>query len=552
MARLVIFRGDSLDRHVDLADRDLRIGRGHENDIALEDPSKGVSRFHAELRYESGRYALLDLNSQNGTWVEGERVQRVVLEPGMSVTLGPYRLVFEGDAEAAAPTMIAPAGLGARPPAPAAASSGRAAGPPPRPAPPESMKAGAKVKASRTGPVQARPGMIAAIARLPKPLIFAGFAFVMIVIMALAQLLSPGEPASEGTPVEATTTSSPASEPPKETNEQIIERHLKVGKELMARTDFEVAIRDHFDQILLINPDHAETLDLKVKAEELVRQQRASAGTAPVDQTAAVSTPPAPTTPASGGAASQPAQPTPPATPPPAAPPAQPPPATPSTPAPSGGAPRTAAPPSTPAPVTGGAASKPATTAAGGPTAASARPPSNEPTVTRRPSESQAAWRARSRDMLTRYGNAKSALERSEWNVAIAGFEAILREEPGYQDTAALLAQAHDGVRGTAKLAFDAGAKAEQAGDLTAALQQYERARQIDSSIAGVGDAMRRVRDKMKAIGEDAYKRARQYDALGRVTEAMALYERALQYLPPDDPTRKVAKERLDVLRTGR
>jgi len=72
--RLLIFRGDTVERQLDLTNRDLRVGRGKENDIVLEDPSKAASRMHAELRYENGNYVVIDLNSQTGTWMEGQRV----------------------------------------------------------------------------------------------------------------------------------------------------------------------------------------------------------------------------------------------------------------------------------------------------------------------------------------------------------------------------------------------------------------------------------------------------------------------------------------------
>ena len=48
-----------------------------------------------------------------------------------------------------------------------------------------------------------------------------------------------------------------------------------------------------------------------------------------------------------------------------------------------------------------------------------------------------------------------------------------------------------------------------------------------------------------------AYERARQYDALGRIPEAIALYERATRLLPPDHPEQRPARERLRSLSPG-
>jgi len=95
VARLLILRGDNVQRAIELTARGLTIGRGQQNDVVLEDRDRTISRFHAEVRPEAGGYVLVDLNSQNGTWVEADRVERVELRPGRPVRIGPYRLVFD-------------------------------------------------------------------------------------------------------------------------------------------------------------------------------------------------------------------------------------------------------------------------------------------------------------------------------------------------------------------------------------------------------------------------------------------------------------------------
>ena len=62
-------------------DRDLRVGRGEQNDVVLPDSDKAVSRFHAELRYENGVYILVDANSPNGIWVNGLREAEIAKAP---------------------------------------------------------------------------------------------------------------------------------------------------------------------------------------------------------------------------------------------------------------------------------------------------------------------------------------------------------------------------------------------------------------------------------------------------------------------------------------
>ncbi len=94
-ARILVFRADAVHRAIELGSRVVTIGRGAQNDIVLDDPDRTISRFHAEVRPEDGRYVLVDLGSQNGTWSDDTRIDRVELKRGTPVMIGPYRLVFD-------------------------------------------------------------------------------------------------------------------------------------------------------------------------------------------------------------------------------------------------------------------------------------------------------------------------------------------------------------------------------------------------------------------------------------------------------------------------
>ena len=71
------------------------LGRGTDCDLRLVDP--GVSRHHAELRVETDQVVLADLDSTNGTFVNGQPVRRVALSDGTSISLGRTTLVFRQD-----------------------------------------------------------------------------------------------------------------------------------------------------------------------------------------------------------------------------------------------------------------------------------------------------------------------------------------------------------------------------------------------------------------------------------------------------------------------
>ncbi|HST83879.1 MAG TPA: DUF3662 and FHA domain-containing protein [Kineosporiaceae bacterium] len=69
------------------------IGRGAEADVVVDDA--GVSRRHAEVHTEGGRVRVIDRNSTNGTFVDGERVgpQGAPLADGSRITVGRTRIV---------------------------------------------------------------------------------------------------------------------------------------------------------------------------------------------------------------------------------------------------------------------------------------------------------------------------------------------------------------------------------------------------------------------------------------------------------------------------
>lgn len=70
-----------------------RIGRSDESDIVLNDPS--VSRVHATIEIAAGRATLRDLDSTNGTFLNGRRIRAEALRDGDELKLGNTRLRFE-------------------------------------------------------------------------------------------------------------------------------------------------------------------------------------------------------------------------------------------------------------------------------------------------------------------------------------------------------------------------------------------------------------------------------------------------------------------------
>lgn len=75
----------------------IRIGRGGYCDMVLPDPH--VSLLHCLLEVTAEGPLLEDLNSRNGTFVNGERISRVTLFSGDKIKLGGTELVFSQEAE---------------------------------------------------------------------------------------------------------------------------------------------------------------------------------------------------------------------------------------------------------------------------------------------------------------------------------------------------------------------------------------------------------------------------------------------------------------------
>lgn len=117
MLRLVMRRGPTPGAVYDLEGDEVTIGRGSKNNIVIRDNE--VSRNHCRLVRLAGNYEVHDLNSSNGTFVNGQRVATPwLLQTGVLIELGDTITLEYGDAPAmnghAILERIAPVENGAR------------------------------------------------------------------------------------------------------------------------------------------------------------------------------------------------------------------------------------------------------------------------------------------------------------------------------------------------------------------------------------------------------------------------------------------------------
>ncbi len=92
MPTLFIIKGPDEGKRFDLTGSPLGVGRDTANAIRLHDTE--ASRRHAEFRQTDGGYALVDLASSNGTFVNNQPVKEARLKPGDHVQIGQTILVF--------------------------------------------------------------------------------------------------------------------------------------------------------------------------------------------------------------------------------------------------------------------------------------------------------------------------------------------------------------------------------------------------------------------------------------------------------------------------
>src|SRR5690349_21250885 len=120
MAKLVVLSAGLNGRSHELNVDKTTIGRVDDNTFQIADPS--VSSHHCEILLRGSDVVVKDLNSTNGSFINGEKITETVLKPGQTLRLGQIELQLLTDgmtpsapspAPAPAPAASAPAPAGA-------------------------------------------------------------------------------------------------------------------------------------------------------------------------------------------------------------------------------------------------------------------------------------------------------------------------------------------------------------------------------------------------------------------------------------------------------
>src|SRR5262249_30047373 len=99
MAKLVLLSPGMTGQSLDLKAEKTTIGRLEDNQFPIAEPS--VSSHHCEVVLRGNDVIVKDLNSTNGTFINGEKVTEGPLKPGQILRLGQVEMRLE--TEAAAP-----------------------------------------------------------------------------------------------------------------------------------------------------------------------------------------------------------------------------------------------------------------------------------------------------------------------------------------------------------------------------------------------------------------------------------------------------------------
>lgn len=113
MAKLVVHTESLKGLSHELKVERTTIGRVEDNTFQIADPS--VSSHHCEILLKGTDVVVKDLNSTNGTFINGDRVSEATLKPGQTLRLGQVDLKLDGPTSASKKqldaTMVIPQGV---------------------------------------------------------------------------------------------------------------------------------------------------------------------------------------------------------------------------------------------------------------------------------------------------------------------------------------------------------------------------------------------------------------------------------------------------------
>jgi len=116
MAKLVVLSEGLIGRSHELTAERTTVGRVEDNTFQIAEAS--VSSHHCEILLQGSEIKVKDLNSTNGTYINGQQITEAVLKPDQVLRLGKVDLKLEGEGAAPSPgkkpieqTLVVPRGV---------------------------------------------------------------------------------------------------------------------------------------------------------------------------------------------------------------------------------------------------------------------------------------------------------------------------------------------------------------------------------------------------------------------------------------------------------
>ncbi|HKB09893.1 MAG TPA: FHA domain-containing protein [Vicinamibacterales bacterium] len=453
MAKLVVFRGDSVEHELHVGDQTVRIGRDARNEVMLDD--KAVTRFHAEVVKEGGTFYISDLNSRNGVWINRQRISgKVPLELGVPVTIGAYELTLEDDVGTSDFSEVLPAGnrtvVGTATVNPAQ----------------ERGAAGSTTRGKAAKSTSGPPAVVRKPAVFWSAVGIGTLALCLLTYVAVRRLTARPAPPQV---VENTTPPPPPIDPAPVTpapatplTQDIVAGYVEAAQYAIDDKDYQAA-SDDIDAALELDPTNQDLLVRQKQVQDLI------------------------------------------SAPPPVAPRPPPKPAAPEVP--------------------------------------------EVPGIPRRANEPAAEYQARAGRVQTNYRAAIATLDQDDFATAITRLQAVERDQKGYQNSDAMLADALGRQKKAVDTAIGNGQENERAGQLANAVRWYERALRLDPGSATAQEKLAGLADRRTKQGLDALNRADVFRKRNEIAKAVAAYQEAADLLPSTNDKKAEAQQWLEKLK---
>ncbi|GMR23222.1 MAG: hypothetical protein BMS9Abin37_1632 [Acidobacteriota bacterium] len=137
-------------------------------------------------------------------------------------------------------------------------------------------------------------------------------------------------------------------------------------------------------------------------------------------------------------------------------------------------------------------------------------------------------------------------LRREEYRDAYRSFSEVLKLEPNNARAKEFRDQAGTLLEQQVRPIYEEGVRLYNAGELSAAMERFQRVLDLHPDHADTRSFIARAIERVRSEAVDLYKRAYIYEGLGRSREALALYQESLALLPdPSEEYHQKAAERI-------